>query len=393
MRNPVDTVEEFWTFDLISQMQSVATENSIDSFKRDFGTFLGVSKERVHFMPSGHQGLEVLLRSKCNQGNIVMLPAFNCQVVQDAVIAAGLKSTFYDFSSQPGVFNWELVMSQMNSDVGVIVVTHYFGVPIDFEPILDHCRRKDILVIEDCAHTLGGALNGSQVGTIGDASIYSFNYDKPISLGWGGVAVINNEDGFNDLKTDIFRVPKLTEEYNLLNEFNDYLHKRRRMIPNENKFVTKLLKKFRLLSPNLFRKNKDISIGAIQAELGRWCILKYPKVLRQRNSNAKKLADLLNFQTWEIGINIKAAWVKQKVCIPDEKLRGYVSQLLQMSGIRAGNFNWPELLQGADKDSFPLSAELSNTWIDVPIHQNINSEILNEIITTLSKNNQKNSQI
>ncbi len=385
MLKTFDTVEEFWTWDLIEQISLEASDHSIQEFRKEFASFVGVETEKVHFTPSGHQALEQLLRSKSNSGKNVMIPAFNCGVVQDAIHAVGLKSKYYDFSSQSADFNWENIMREMCSEVGVIIITHFFGVPINFEPILEYCKRRNILVIEDCAHSLGGMINDQQVGTIGDASFFSFNYDKPISLGWGGVAVVNNKNGFHDFQNYVFRTPKVVEEFDLFYEFNKYLVKRRKMIPFETKLTTKILRKLRLFRTNLFRKDKNISLGAIQAELGRWCFLEYPRIVKQRNSNAYKLADSINSKIWGIGENVKAVWLKQKVSILDESFRVDVSNLLQRNGVRVGNFNWPNLLHGVDAQKYPISATFASSWLDVPIHQNLTENILNEVISVLNK--------
>ena len=82
----------------------------------------------------------------------------------------------------------------------------------------------------------------------------------------GGGAVINNKNAFHDFQNYIFRTPKLVEEYKLLKQFDKYLEQRRKMIPFERKLATKFLRKFRLLRPNLFRKDIYLSLGAIQAE-------------------------------------------------------------------------------------------------------------------------------
>ncbi len=197
-------------------------------------------------MPSGHQALEWLLRARLDSRRSVMLPAFNCNVVQDAVSAAGFRSQFYDFSPAPGVFDWQRVIDEMHPDVGVLVVTHYFGVPVDFRLVLDHCYSKGIAVIEDCAHTLGGSIGNQQVGTLGDAAIFSFNYDKPISLGWGGVAVINNAKGFDDALFKDYELPSVHEEMALFRQFVSAMTERRRMIPYTHLFVMRALRRTRV---------------------------------------------------------------------------------------------------------------------------------------------------
>ena len=126
MLKTFDTVEEFWTWDLIEQMNLEASDHSIQEFRIEFASFIGVETENVYFTPGGHQALEILLRSKSNSGKNCNVTSYNCRVVQDAILSAGLKSQFYDFSSQSADFNWENIMSEMCSEVGVIIVTHFF---------------------------------------------------------------------------------------------------------------------------------------------------------------------------------------------------------------------------------------------------------------------------
>ncbi|AGA88905.1 putative PLP-dependent enzyme possibly involved in cell wall biogenesis [Thioflavicoccus mobilis 8321] len=380
MQIGLDTVEEFWNWDQVEQSRARARVTSREAFQDEFGYFIGVGAERVYSMPSGHQGLEWLLRARLDSRRHVMVPAFNCSVVQDAVTAAGLQSQLYDFSPQPGIFEWERVIEEMTPNVGVLIVTHYFGVPVDFRPVLDHCAARGIIVIEDCAHTLGGAVGGQQVGTLGDATIFSFNYDKPISLGWGGVAVMNNMSAFDATLASGYRVPETGEEMALLRQFASAMAERRRMIPYQNLLPTRLLHRLRVLKSHSFRTSRNISIGAVQAELGRWCLAQYPEVLQVRKRNAETLAAYVPLQTWPVDEAVEPAWVKQKVHIPDEHRRQSLSSGFQRKGIRAGNFNWPSLIDGQGREGCHQALDAATNWIDVPVHQNLTDSTMAQLI-------------
>jgi len=56
------------------------------------------------------------------------------------------------------------------------------------DPILDLARRHGLKVIEDCAHALGATYRGRMVGTLGDASFFSFQAFKPLNTYGGGLA-------------------------------------------------------------------------------------------------------------------------------------------------------------------------------------------------------------
>lgn len=110
MRKPFDTVEEFWTLEQVQQAFKQAGSASLTRFRDNLGIFLGVPAKAIHLMPSDHQGLEWLLRSKRDRRRMVMVPAFNCSVVQAAIEAAGYKAQLYDFSPRPGEFDWRQIM-------------------------------------------------------------------------------------------------------------------------------------------------------------------------------------------------------------------------------------------------------------------------------------------
>jgi dTDP-4-amino-4,6-dideoxygalactose transaminase len=385
MRTVVDTVEEFWTWDRVVQSRAQATAQSLQAFKTAFGRYVGVDADQIYLMPSGHQGLEWLLRARFDSRRSVLVPAFNCSVVQDAIAAAGLRPQLYDFLPEPGIFDWQRIIDETTPDVGVLVVTHYFGVPVDFRPVLDHCARHNILVIEDCAHTLGASIGGQPVGTLGDAAIFSFNYDKPISLGWGGVSVVNRADAFNLNLSTGFLVPPVEDEIALLRQFVAAMVERRRMIPYQSLFLTRMLRRLCVLRSRPFRKPAEVCIGAVQAELGQWCLAQYSRVVQARNRNAETLAGHIPQQTWPVQESINSAWIKQKVHVPDQQQQRSLCNRLQRRGIRAGNFNWPRLIGGQGSETYPHAFSAATNWIDVPVHQNLTAAAMGHLIDSFKK--------
>jgi len=378
-----DTVEEFWSWQQVKQAIYSAGSDSLTKFQTELASFIQVQPESLWFMPSGHQGLEWLLKIRQDPRCVVLVPALNCNVVEDAIKGAGYQPQLYDFSPIPGQFDWERVIAQINPSVGVLIVTHYFGVPIDFRPVIEHCKALGVIIIEDCAHTLGGAIEGWQVGTLGDAAIFSFNYDKPISLGWGGLVVINTPYAFDTGLSPNYRTPSIDQEMNLLEEFVVAMAARRKMIPRQNSLVTRILRRARMIKSSQFHKDSEISIGAVQAELGRWCLPRYRSVIEKRNESACIISNAFPASTWPVESDVKPAWLKQKLLIKDIKQLVAVSNRCQKNGFRAGNFNWPSLIGAAMPSEFPVASEVTSKWIDVPIHQNLDHEKLKGLIALL----------
>ena len=80
------------------------------------------------------------------------------------------------------------------SDIGGIVNPH-------IEKISKFCKEKNIILIEDAAHSFGSTLNNKFSGTFGDAGVYSYYSTKAIFAGEGGV-VVTNDDKIGNLMKD-----------------------------------------------------------------------------------------------------------------------------------------------------------------------------------------------
>lgn len=80
-----------------------------------------------------------------------------------------------------------------------VEVVHILGHPADIEPIAEVCNEYQIPIFEDAAESLGasyhiGKFAGRQVGTIGKIGCFSFNGNKIITSGGGGMLITNDEE-------------------------------------------------------------------------------------------------------------------------------------------------------------------------------------------------------
>jgi len=77
--------------------------------------------------------------------------------------------------------------------VRAIIPVHILGHPCDMDPILEIARKYNLRVIEDAAESLGAQYKGLMVGHLSDISCFSFNGNKIITTGGGGMLVTDNE--------------------------------------------------------------------------------------------------------------------------------------------------------------------------------------------------------
>ena len=80
-----------------------------------------------------------------------------------------------------------------NQPISAIVPMHTFGHPCGIEDIIKIASDYNIQVIEDSAESLGSFFKGKHTGTFGLAGILSYNGNKTITTGGGGMIITNDE--------------------------------------------------------------------------------------------------------------------------------------------------------------------------------------------------------
>ncbi len=81
-----------------------------------------------------------------------------------------------------------------NRRVKACIPVHVFGHPVEIDKIIEICNRYNIDVIEDSAESLGSLYKGKHTGTFGKFGIISFNGNKIITTGGGGMILTKNKE-------------------------------------------------------------------------------------------------------------------------------------------------------------------------------------------------------
>ncbi len=142
---------------------------------------------------SGRFGLYAILKAlNLRENDEVILQAFTCVAVPNAVIAAGARPIYVDINNEFTLDEREFE-KKITKNTKAVIVQHTFGIPSKMEQIMRIAKRHRLYVIEDCAHVIGGFYQGSSLGTFGDASFFSFGRDKALSAVFGSIVIANNK--------------------------------------------------------------------------------------------------------------------------------------------------------------------------------------------------------
>ncbi|GHC58418.1 LegC family aminotransferase [Ulvibacter litoralis] len=88
----------------------------------------------------------------------------------------------------------QAINKKTGATVRACVPMHTFGHPCDMDSIMDICNKYGINVIEDAAESMGSFYKGKHTGTIGLIGVVSFNGNKIITTGGGGMLLFNDSE-------------------------------------------------------------------------------------------------------------------------------------------------------------------------------------------------------
>lgn len=170
-----------------------------DRFKEYFGVRYAFS------FNSGRSALWAILKAlNLEKGDQILVQGFTCNALINPIINLGLKPVYVDINKETLNLDPKDLEQKITSKSRAVVVQHTFGLPADLKRILEICRKYNLILIEDCAHSLGAEYKGRKIGTFGKAAFFSFGRDKIISSVYGGMAICNDKELGERLK-DVWR--------------------------------------------------------------------------------------------------------------------------------------------------------------------------------------------
>ncbi len=196
------------------QDEWVSTAGSfISDFESELANYVGA--DQAVACQSGTAGLHLALRvNNIGEGDEVIVPALTFIAAVNPVKYVNAEPIFIDcddslcmdmnkveqFLIEECIFeNDELTNRATGRKVKAMIVVHVFGNIADIEKAIELKRKYNLILIEDATEALGsyitkGVFNGKYAGTIGDIGVYSFNGNKIITTGGGGMIVSNDPE-------------------------------------------------------------------------------------------------------------------------------------------------------------------------------------------------------
>ncbi len=159
-----------------------------EAFAKRFGT-----KHALAVNSGGSALFLALWTLGTRAGDEVIVPTFTMVATAGAVTQCGATPVFVDCDPDTGNIDVAKIEEKITPLTRAIVPVHIYGHPCDMDPILTLARDYRLSVVEDAAESHGALYKGKPVGSLGDASCFSFYANKIMTTGEGGMILTDDD--------------------------------------------------------------------------------------------------------------------------------------------------------------------------------------------------------
>lgn len=314
-----------------------------------------------------------LLACGVKPGDEVITTPMTFAATVNVIEHVGAKPIFADVDRISMNIDPNNIEKQISSKTKAIIPVHLAGRPCNMDFIHQIAKKHKLRVIEDAAHALGSTYKGKPIGSLSDATVFSFYVTKNLTTSEGGMVTTNN----NDI-ADFIRIYSL-------HGLNKGAWKRY----SESGFINYLVE-----APGYKYNMTDI-----QASIGLAQFKQFNNNQNRRkqiwNIYMEQLKDLPLYLPSEIETNTTHAYHLFTILLDLDSLqvnRDYIQSALSAENIGIGTHfiavhlhPYYQKKYGFSYGSFPNAEWISDRTISIPLSADMNSKDVTDTITALRK--------
>ncbi len=200
--------EKAYVADAIDSTYVSSAGYYVDKFEDDLTKF--TSCKKAVSLVNGTSALSLAMYiSNISIGDLVITQPLTFVATCNAIHHLGAEPIFIDISLDSLGLDPDSVLDYLESNAAIdddgncilketmqkikaIIPMHTFGHPVDLDKFMKICKEWNLTLIEDAAESLGSFYKGSHTGTFGSFGTLSFNGNKTITTGGGGMLLCRN---------------------------------------------------------------------------------------------------------------------------------------------------------------------------------------------------------
>jgi dTDP-4-amino-4,6-dideoxygalactose transaminase len=331
------------------------------AFQKELADYLGV--KHVLTVSSGTAALHsALLAAGVKGGDEVIVPPFTFVATANVALLVGARPVFADINPRTYSIDPTKFKKAITKKTKAVIPVHLYGHPADMDPIIEIAEDKGIVVVEDCAQSIGSEYRGKATGSIGNMGCFSFYASKNMTTGEGG-AVTTNDD---ELAEKVWKIRRHGEK---------------------EEYQCEML-------------GHNYRMPEIQAAIGRVQLKKLPSFLESREKNATVLTEGLREKVTSLDPPVVEEWAKHSWYLYTTRVekgrtlvaRNDLMKKLAENGINAAAYYEspihlsPYYIRafGYKKGNFPLSEKTADEVLSLPCHPAVTSQDTTRIIDVLA---------
>ncbi len=133
------------------------------------------------------------------EGDEVITTPITFVASANCALYCGARPVFADINEETYNIDPQQVKALTTEKTKAVVAVDFTGQSVELEPLLAHCRARNLVLIEDGAHVIGTRYKGKCNGSIADMTTLSFHPVKTVTCGEGGAVLTNSEAFYKKL--------------------------------------------------------------------------------------------------------------------------------------------------------------------------------------------------
>lgn len=189
---PINEVDEKYVLASLRGTNHAFGPNCV-AFEKEFAAWNG--NQYAITTNSGTAALHMCVAAcDCSEGDEVIVTAYSWSSSATCILHHNCIPVFVDIDFDTMNIDVDKIEAAITPKTKAMIIVHLHGLAVDMDKVMAVAQKHNIKVIEDACQAHGAKFKGKKVGTLGHCAAFSFNQNKNLASGEGGMFVTDDEE-------------------------------------------------------------------------------------------------------------------------------------------------------------------------------------------------------